>query len=147
MILTKENGVVTSSESLKEALTALGDWVYTIEIKKVRQKRSALQNRYFHGVVIPMIAEYSGYITPDLDKHHKALGLSEAKEAIIARYLPETRTRNKLDRRRFVRKQKRTSDCDPADFKNLIDAILLDFPFIPHPNNEADLQSLILSYS
>lgn len=41
-----------------------------VEIRKRRKKRSDVQNRYWHGVVIPLLAEHTGYTR---DEMHEAL--------------------------------------------------------------------------
>lgn len=107
---------------------------YTLEIKKVRQSRSNSQNAYFHWVIVPYIAERMGEIakwmpwTPEW--------LENAKEALINKYLPNEVKKNPLDKRRKIKVQKRTSDCDTAEFKEMIDKILHDFPEIPPPDGD-----------
>lgn len=52
-----------SKQKLFEHLKTL-DNVYKVEIKRDRENRSGQQNKYYWGVVIQMISEYTGFL-PD----------------------------------------------------------------------------------
>ena len=82
-----------------------------------------------------MIAEEMGEVYKGMPEALVANGLAEAKEAIINRFLPKATKKNPLDGRRKIVKQKRTSDCDTKEFRDMIEAILLAFPFIPAPDD------------
>jgi flavin-dependent dehydrogenase len=134
---------ISSPTSIKEIFWNLKDWEYDLEITKIRLKRSNDQNRYFHWVVLPMLAEHMWYIVPGIENTE---WLQEAKEAIISAFIPSKKYKNPIDKRKRVVIQKRTSDLDTIEFKQFIDTILIKFPFIPSPNS-GDLDNLINHYS
>jgi hypothetical protein len=82
-----------------------------------------------------MVAEEMGEVYEGMPPALVHDGMDNAKEALINRFLPKTKYKNPLDRRRKIVKQKRTSDCDTKEFRDMIEAILLAFPFIPPPDN------------
>jgi len=55
--------------SFKDAFSELPDGEYENVITKIRAKRSPQQNRYFHGVCLPMIAEAIGEVYPGIPRH------------------------------------------------------------------------------
>jgi len=134
--ISVSGGQIKANYPLASTLSSLPDGDYTLEVAKVSQKRSNNQNAYFHGVIVPCIAEYMWEIYKWMPKDSIRPWLEEAKEALINKYLPKKTTKNKLDKRRKVVKQKRTSDCDTKEFKDMIDSILHDFPNIPPPDGD-----------
>ena len=84
---------------------------------------------------MPIVAEEMGEVYEGMPPALVHDGMENAKEALINRFLPKTTKKNPLDKRRKIVKQKRTSDCDTKEFRDMIEAILLAFPFIPPPDN------------
>lgn len=58
-----------SKQKLFELLKSLNN-VYKVEIKRDRENRSCQQNKYYWGVVISMISEYTGFFP---DETHELL--------------------------------------------------------------------------
>lgn len=56
---TIENGDLNflSPDWVSEKMNELKDGQYTVEIQKYSGKRSSNQNRYFHGIVVPMVLD------------------------------------------------------------------------------------------
>lgn len=46
-----------SPEWVREKMSELKDGKYTVQIERFFGKRSSQQNRYFHGVVVPLVLE------------------------------------------------------------------------------------------
>lgn len=46
--------------------------IMTVEIKPFRKDRSNQQNRYYHGVVLKMISDYTGYCADELHETFKS---------------------------------------------------------------------------
>jgi hypothetical protein len=60
--ITISGGQIKANYPLASTLSSLPDGDYTLEVVKVRKQRSAEQNAYFHGVIVPCIAEYMGEV-------------------------------------------------------------------------------------
>jgi hypothetical protein len=125
---------------------SIDDGKYILSIEKVFQKRSNNQNRYFHGVLLPMLAEHMGMIVQGIPRKEVSLMLEATKEYIISHYCPKLTIKNQKDKRRRITIQKRTSKLTTDEFRVMVDSILKDFPFIPPPNSK-DLESLIAYYT
>lgn len=98
-----------------------------IRVKVQRPQRSNQQNRYFHGVVIPLFAEHCGYDFDDM------------KDALALELLPKEVVDVKTGEVRIV--PGHTSDLTTKEFNDLIDraqrlaaSMGLD---IPSPNEGA----------
>jgi hypothetical protein len=61
-------GVLTLErrDLLLDALTRFPDGDVTVTVEARRQKRTSPQNRFWHGVVIPLFAEHCGYDFDDM---------------------------------------------------------------------------------
>lgn len=140
----KKNWAIKSEISIKQIFESLKEWNYSMEVKRIRNKRSTDQNRYFHWVIVPMIAEYMGTVSEYWWDNKQ--GLEDAKEAIINYFLPSRKLKNPIDKRKKVTFQKRTSDCDTKEFSEFTKKILEKFPFIPPPD-DGSINSLLLHYS
>ena len=134
-IFFQKTDKVVADRNIRETLEGLEEGTYEMIIKKVRKQRSKEQNAYFHGVVLPLVAEEMGEVYEGMPPALIHDGMENAKEALINRFLPKKTKKNPLDKRRKIVKQKRTSDCDTKEFRDMIEAILLAFPFIPPPDN------------
>jgi hypothetical protein len=64
MILIVDFNSKSDKVRLNETLKGLKPIPYRVEIKVDRDKRSNRQNRYFHGVMLPILSEHTGY-TPN----------------------------------------------------------------------------------
>ena len=78
-----------------------------IDIRKRRSKRSTRQNNYWHGVVLPLLCEHTGY-TPD-----------EMHEALKAKFLGVE------DLSTGLRKIGSTAKLTTLDFADLTDRVVL----------------------
>jgi hypothetical protein len=134
-IFFQKTDKVTADRNIRETIEGLEEGTYEMIIKKVRKQRSKEQNAYFHSVILPLVAEEMGEVYEGMPPALVHAGMENAKEALINRFLPKTTKKNPLDKRRKIVKQKRTSDCDTKEFRDMIEAILLAFPFIPPPDN------------
>lgn len=77
----------------------------SLTVARWRDQRSSPQNRYYHGVVVAMLAEFCGY---DRDDMHEAL----AMKFLRIEDCPVT----------GVPRRRRTPDCDTKDFADYVDA-------------------------
>jgi hypothetical protein len=64
MILIVDFNSKSDKVRLNETLKGLKPIPYRVEIKVDMDKRSNRQNRYFHGVMLPILSEHTGY-TPN----------------------------------------------------------------------------------
>lgn len=97
-----------SKQKLFEYLKGLNS-VYKLEIKKDKNNRSGMQNRYYWGVVLKMIMEHTGDDKDDLHDYFKRKFLSYDK-AIKATGEAYTRTRD-------------THDLDTGEFETYLEEI------------------------
>lgn len=63
-------------EVFRQTLARFPDGPVTLRITVGKRQRSLAQNAYFHGVVLPLFAEHTGYTT------------TEAKDAIALQLIP-----------------------------------------------------------
>lgn len=138
--LRKEGNAVQTSPTLREVVDSLRPGDYEIEIKRVYRNRTLAQNRYWWGVVVPLVAEEIGNVFDGMNRQDADIGKQETHEALVNRFLPKRTIKNPLDRRRKIVKQTRTSDLDTLRFKQLVDEVLRVFPFIPAPDTGNALQ-------
>ena len=61
---------VDDQASFRRAMSRFGDGPVTVRIERARERRSAAQNRYWHGVVVDAFAEHCGN---DHDDMHEIL--------------------------------------------------------------------------
>jgi hypothetical protein len=144
--LTKSDRNIQCDFPIKSIFENLDDGKYILSIEKVFQKRSNNQNRYFHGILLPMLAEHMGMIVQGIPRKEVSLMLEATKEYIISHYCPKATIKNQKDKRRRITIQKRTSQLTTDEFRIMVDSILKDFPFIPPPNSK-DIESLIAYYA
>lgn len=57
---------VQDRASFGRAMKRFPDGPVVVEIKTIKPQRSSAQNRYWHGVVIPLFAEHCGYETAEM---------------------------------------------------------------------------------
>ena len=132
--LDKSDTGITSEKSLKVVLEELRNGKYLVEFKLMREKRSLNQNSFFHGVVVPCYGEYVGHIYPGMSGAAARKGFEFSKEDLKDIYLPVTKRKNPLDKRRIIKDQVGTSDLDTKEFADLINVIHHDMPWIPLPD-------------
>ncbi len=68
-----------------------------IEIRKRRSKRSASQNKFWHGVVVALLAEHCGYTHDEMHEALKAKFLGEDDLSRGLRRIGSTRKLNTLE--------------------------------------------------
>jgi len=56
-VVKKDFGRFAWSDEILDHIATVPNGVYEIEITRRRQQRSLAQNRYWWGVVVPMVAE------------------------------------------------------------------------------------------
>ena len=61
--------------SFKRYISGLKDKPLTVTVKAVRKHRSLDQNSYFHGVVLPILSQETGYTTDEMKDIVKTLFL------------------------------------------------------------------------
>jgi len=111
-----------AASALRERLSGFGDALVDITIDKHTNKKSNRQNRYFRGVVVPIIANYTGYT------EEEALGV------IKARWFTDT-----LDDGETIVRSTRNSDWTTAAWEAKMEQIRRDVMimwdvYIPEPN-------------
>jgi hypothetical protein len=90
-----------------EAMRRFPDGVVGVRFEVIREKRSSAQNRYWHGVVIPLFAEHCGY------------EFDEMKDALALELLPKEVVDMKTGEVRIV--PGHTSEQNTKQFKELIE--------------------------
>lgn len=108
------------------AMARFPDGVVVVEVKVQRPQRSSQQNRYWHGVVIPLFAEHCGY------------DLHEMKDVLALKLIPKEVTDLNGETRTVPG---HTSDLSVKDFNDLIERAQrlgaeLNI-YIPDPNEVA----------
>lgn len=99
----KPTGLVT----FRQAMKRFADGPVTIKVSVARPKRSDSQNRYWHGVVIPLFAEHCGY------------EFDEMKDALALKLLPKEITDFSTGEVRTV--PGHTSELNTKQFNELIE--------------------------
>lgn len=94
-----------SRQALDQALGQFAEGAVTVRVERHHAKRTDAQNRFWHGVVIPLFAEHTGE------------SFEEAKRTLALELIPEE-TR-KLDGT-IVTTAGHTSDLNVAQFNDLI---------------------------
>lgn len=79
MILIVDFSKQSDKQKLHETLKGLKPVAYWIELKIDRDKRSNRQNRYFHGVVLPLLSEETGFTTNEIKSLLKNMFLGYQK--------------------------------------------------------------------
>ena len=111
----------------------VGDLI-TLDLEKVYSKRTPKENRYYHGVVIQILADYWGFDVRIPEE------LEEVKRLIYAEHLT-SKVRISRDRRRKITVTRRSSDLNTKEFEKLMEDIRIwaQLKFnvtIPEPNEE-----------
>ena len=76
-------------EHFEAAMRRFPDGVVGVRFEVLREKRSSAQNRYWHGVVIPLFAEHCGY---EFEEMKDALALELLPKEVIDMKTGEVRT-------------------------------------------------------
>jgi ribosomal protein L39E len=76
MIILTDFNCKSSKGKLFDQLKLLKPVPYWIEIKEDKDKRSNRQNRYFHGVMLPILSEHTGYTTNEIKALLKGMFLT-----------------------------------------------------------------------
>jgi len=120
----KASDVKCAAPAIQEQLRLLSDATIDVTIEKHSNRKSNRQNRYFRGVVVPIIANYAGY-TDD-----------EAIGVIKARWFTDT-----LDDGEAVVRSTRNTDWTTASWEAKMEQIRRDVMimwdvYIPEPNED-----------
>lgn len=98
---------LAGQRSFNEAMQRFPDGHVLVTIKVARPQRSSSQNRFWHGVVIPLFAEHCGY------------ELDEMKDALALRLIPKTVVDLETGEERIV--PGHTSALNTKGFNDLIE--------------------------
>ena len=93
----------------------VGDLI-TIDIEKVYSKRTIPENKYFHGVVIPILADYWGYDVRIPEE-------IEAVKQILYKEHLTSKVRLSRDKRRKFSITRRASDLNTKEFEQFMQDI------------------------
>lgn len=93
--------------AFRQAMKRFCDGHVSIRVEIAKPKRSSSQNRYWHGVVVPLFAEHCGY------------EFNEMKDALALKLLPKEVLDMDTGEVRIV--PGHTSDLSTKDFKELIE--------------------------
>lgn len=131
-----ENGKVKRNRNmLNDALCSFEGKEIVIKIEKAKKKRSNNQNRYYHGVVIPIVKnclKESGNLLSN-DNTHELLRLKFLKVTILA----------KEETGEYVERIKSTTELSTSQFMDYIAEIrewILDFFNVDIPLPTDDLK-------
>ncbi len=93
--------------AFRQAMKRFPDCQVSIRVELERPKRSMNQNRYWHGVVVPLFAEHCGY------------EVAEMKDALALKLLPKTVVDMETGEERIV--PGHTSSLNTKEFNDLIE--------------------------
>lgn len=104
-----ENGklTVTGRRLFEDAMRRFPNGHVVVSVKVSRPERSSAQNRYWHGVVVPLFADHCGY------------EFEEMKDALALKLLPKELTDMDSGEVRLV--PGHTSDLNTREFNDLIE--------------------------
>ncbi len=113
--------------SFVRTMRRFADGPVVVEVKTIRPQRSSAQNRYWHGVVIPLFADHCGY------------EFDEMKDALALRLIPKDLVDMSTGEVHTV--PGHTSDLNVKEFNDLIERAQrlgaeMDI-YIPDPNEVA----------
>lgn len=106
-VVEKGSLKVSGRRLFEEALRRFPDGPVAVRVMKIRPKRSDGQNRYWHGVVIPMFAEHCGY------------EVDEMKDVLALQLIPKTIVDMKTGEEHTV--PGHTSELNTKEFNDLIE--------------------------
>lgn len=114
----------------------VGDLI-TLDLEKVYSHRTIQENKYFHGVVIPILADYWWY---DIRIKEE---MEAVKDILYAEHLT-SKVRLSRDRRRKFTVTRRSSDLNTKEFEKFMQDIRdwakLKFNVtIPEPNEQKQI--------
>lgn len=98
-------------DDLKGYLLSRKPGAYQISVSIIRNNRSDLQNKYYWGCVLPMIAQEAGY---DDDEMH---------EVLLAQFSPKLTIRSTKDKRKRRTVPKRSSKMTTAEFSEYVEKV------------------------
>jgi ribosomal protein L39E len=129
MILIVDFNSKSDKERLYKQLKGLKPVPYWIELKIDRDKRSNNQNRYFHGVVLQLLSDHTGYT------------IEEMKQILKNEFLTYTKDLPNGKSMKFV---KSTADLNTKEFEDFLEnsrrfAIQTFDVFIPLPNEVIEI--------
>jgi hypothetical protein len=91
----------------EEAMRRFPNGPVIVEVKTTKPQRSHAQNRYWHGVVIPLFAEHCGY------------ELAEMKDALALKLIPKEIAN--MDTGEVMTVPGHTADLNVQEFNDLIE--------------------------
>ncbi len=110
-----------------------------VAVRKYRASRSNPQNRYYWGVVLEIISDYTGYTPEEAHEMMKILFLSRLVK--LKKKKAKTKRQNKAKKKAFmVRVIKSTASLNTAQFEAYLEKIRrfaatkLDGLYVPLPN-------------
>lgn len=114
-------------EHFESAMRRFPDGIISVRFEVIREKRSGQQNRYWHGIVVPLFAEHCGH------------DVREMKDILALELLPKEIVDLKTGEVRIV--PGHTSDLNTKEFNELIERAQrlgaeMDI-YIPDPNEVA----------
>lgn len=98
---------MTGRALFEQAMRRFADGAVIVEVKTIKPQRSSAQNRYWHGVVIPLFAEHCGY------------ELTEMKDALALKLIPKEVV--DMDTGEVHVVPGHTSDLNVKEFNDLIE--------------------------
>ena len=105
--ITDDGLTLHDREHFRRALQRFPRGPVVVNVQVYREKRSSAQNRYWHGVVVPVFAEHCGYSVPEM------------KDVLALKLIPKDVTDPKTGEVHTV--PGHTSDLTPKEFADLID--------------------------
>lgn len=101
MILIIDFSNTEDKKRLYKELNKVKPVPYWIELKIDRDKRSNRQNRYFHGVVLPLLSEHTGFTTDEIKSLLKGMFLTYYKDLPNGLSVELTKGTAELDTKEF----------------------------------------------
>ena len=135
-----QNGMlkILDRQMFKQIVSKFGEEPFTLEVKAMSDQRTARQNNYYWGIVIPIISDHCGCDNEYMHAELKAIFLSE--KVVI-----KDKERGLGQAKKTINMTKFTSELDKKEFADYIDKIkawALSFDNIVIPEPEEDFKKV-----
>lgn len=134
-----EDWTIKCERPIKHIFETLEEWRYTVSVKKIRNRRSADQNRYYWACLW-LIAVEVGYIHDDMDLTIKGKVVDALHEIFKDRFLSSGKIKSVKDKRKSIRLPGSSKNLDTKEFSEYMNKIKTLHPYLPSPEDKNLLQ-------
>jgi hypothetical protein len=119
----------------REQLQKLKDGFYSLEWKRLSEKRSNQQNKYYWAC-LHLISEEVGYIIKEMDESDKKKIINKIHERFKDKYLSQEVYKSHKDRRKKLTIPGSTKVLSTDEFASYMNKILIAHPYLPKPEDK-----------